>query len=139
MIYSTPLKLHKDVELDLAGIKANDADAYAKILALIRQLRADINLHTKLTDHGFGQNKLEAISVSKWLNVWKQGKDLWRLKFWELEQQQLQYRIIYLYLIAEARFVVMAIVKRDEFDYDDVDDPIRIRIFASLQRTYGIK
>ncbi|WP_198026747.1 hypothetical protein [Polaromonas glacialis] len=138
LIYTSPLSLHNDVKEDLSAIKIADPIAYAKIAALIRQLRADCKLAEKLLDHGFGEKRTEELSVSKWFDVWKQGKDLWRLKSWELEDQGLKYRIIYLYLRNEARFVVMAIVKRENFDYDDHEDNIRRRICASLQRTYDI-
>ena len=78
------------------------------------------------------------MSVSKWLNQWKNGKDLWRLKFWDLENLGVRYRVIYVYLPKQARFVVMAIVARGSFDYDDNNHPIRQRIASSLKNTYGI-
>jgi hypothetical protein len=104
---------------------------------MFQQLRADGALAEKLLDHGYGANGDVAISVSKWLNRWKEGVDLWRLKAWDLEHVGLRYRAIYLYLRTEARFVVLAIVKREDFDYDDPDHPIRKRIDSTIQRTYG--
>ena len=139
MIYTAPLSFHNDVRFDLAGIKTADAAAHAQLVALLRQLKADEKLAEKLLDHGFGAKGAEDFSVSKWLNVWKTGKDLWRLKFWDLEDLGLRYRVIYVYLPKQARFVVMAIVARGDLDYDDENHPIRQRIVASLERTYGIR
>jgi len=139
VIYTSLISLHKDVRDDLAAIRESDPAAHAKIAALIRQLRADSALAEKLLDHGFGDDRREDFSVNKWLGVWKEGKDLWRLKSWDMEYQDMKYRLIYLYLRKEARFVVMAIVDRKSFNYDDDQDPIRKRIYASLRHTYSIE
>jgi hypothetical protein len=139
LIYTAALSFHNDVKADLAAIKAASPDTHAKLLAMLRQLKADARMAEKLLDHGHGAQQSAQFSVSKWLREWKTGKDLWRLKFWDLESLGLRYRVIYLYLPQEARFVVMAIVEREHFDYDDKDHPIRKRITESLQRTYGIE
>lgn len=132
------LALHKDVRLDLDAIKNESKEVFAKIAALVRQLQQDPNLAEKLLDHGYGDDRTEVFSVSKWLDLWKQNKDIWRLKGWDLEDMGLKYRIIYLYLRREARFVIMAIVKREEIDYDDENNSIRQRVLASARNTYGI-
>lgn len=138
MVYTSPLSFHTDVRADLESIKEVDIEVHAKLAALLRQLQADAKLAEKLLDHGFGADGAEDVSVSKWLNEWKTGKNLWRLKFWDLENFGLRYRVIYVYLPKQARFVVMAIVARGSFDYDNENHPIRQRIAASLKRTYGI-
>ncbi len=131
------LSFHQDVSQDLAVIKAEDGvQSYARILALMRQMQADAGLVDRLLEHGFGSDRRHAFSVSKWLAVWRQGKDLWRLKWWDLEAKRLQYRFVYVYLRKEARFVVMAIVNRKNLDYDNPQDPIRQRIFKSLRQSY---
>lgn len=133
------LVLHKDVRLDLDAIKNESQEVFAKIAALVRQLQQDPNLAEKLLDHGYGDDRAEEFSVNKWLNLWRQNKDFWRLKDWDLEDMGLKYRIIYLYLRHEARFVIMAIVKREEIDYDDENNSIRQRVLASARSTYGIQ
>lgn len=130
--------MHGDVRGDLARIRAESPSALARIAALIRQLQADPRMAEKLLDHGFGAKGGEAISASKWITLWKQGLDIWRLKDWSLEHMGLRYRVIYLYLRSEARFVIMAIVKREEWDYDDEQHPIRQRILASARASYGV-
>lgn len=54
-----------------------------------------------------------------------------------MENLGLKYRVIYLYLPKQTRFVVMAVVHRDNFDYDDTEHPIRKRIEASIARIYA--
>jgi hypothetical protein len=133
------LSFHQDIRIDLAAIKANDsAQTYARILALMRQMHSDPSLADRLLEHGFGADKRREFSVSKWLAVWRQGKDLWRLKWWDLEAKGARYRFVYVYLHKEGRFVVMAIVKRMDFDYDNPQDAIRQRIFKSLSQSYGL-
>lgn len=132
------LTFHSDVKGDLQRIREKEPEAFAKLAALFRQLQSDSRLTEKLLDHGFGDDRKAEISVSKWMNQWKEGKNLWRLKSWDMEKHGMKYRVIYLYLPNEARFVVMAVVARGEFNYDDDDHPIRKRITESLRRTYGI-
>lgn len=138
MIYTSVIQFYKDVKLDLKTVELNDPKAYPAILALMRQMMADPKLAEHLLNHGHGDKRTAPENAQKWLSEWKRGKDLWRLKFWDLEDQKFLYRFLYVYLVKEARFVVMAIVKREEFDYDDINHPIRLRVYASLQRTYGI-
>jgi hypothetical protein len=126
------------VHADLAKIKAEDPLAHSKIAALVRQLHQDQQLTEKLLDHGFGDDRKGTFSVNKWLSVWKQGTDLWRLKDWDMEDMGLRYRVIYLYLRTEARFVIMAIVKRGDLNYDDENHSIRQRVLASARKSYGI-
>ena len=139
MVYTAVLSYHSDVRVDLESIQRVDMHAHSKLVALLRQLKADERLAEKLLDHGFGADRTEEFSASKWLKLWNTGKDLWRLKFWNLENLGLRYRVIYVYLPIQARFVVMAITARGDFDYDNDDDPLRRRILASLARTYGIR
>ncbi len=138
MVYTPPLTFHADIKGDLQRIQKEDAVAHARILALLRQLQQDAKLIEKLLDHGFGSDRSETFSVNKWLSVWNQGTDMWRLKDWELEDLGLRYRIIYLYLRRETRFIVMAIVKRGELDYDDKDHPIRKRVLNSAKNSFGV-
>ena len=78
MIYTALLSFHKDVHTDFARIKSANPAAYAGLLALFRQLKADTRLMEKLLDHGFGAGRSADVSVSKWFDQWKDGKNLWR-------------------------------------------------------------
>jgi hypothetical protein len=60
-----------------------------------------------------------------------------RLRAWELEAIGLNYRLLYLYNFRDSTFHLLAVVKRDELDYDDPGNPVRRRIFATLRRDFG--
>lgn len=87
----------------------------------------------KLLENNFGSDRSGPLAVMKWVDAQKAPArlNLWRLKFWDLERDSLKYRVIYLYNWPDKSYNVMAVVQRDEFfDYDDPNDPIRIRVFA---------
>lgn len=86
----------------------------AKMLELARELRANPPLLANLLEHG---RSTQEIDVSKFQMFWRQGKDLWRLKLWDLEDAGLRYRIIYAYEISTHCFHILAVVHRD-FDYE---------------------
>ncbi len=67
----------------------------------------------------------------KWHNAQRvDGVPLWRLKFWDLEKRGLKYRILYLFHYPDGSYNIMAVVHRNGFDYDDPNDPIRVRILS---------
>jgi hypothetical protein len=139
LIYTSAIiKFHGDVRHDFEVIESEAPNDYPHVLAFFEQLKADPHITEKLLDHGYGRGGSAEISAMRWLKQWNQGVDLWRLRSRDLELIGLRYRVIYLYLVREARFVIMAIVARDKFNYDDPNHPITVRIRASLKRSYGI-
>ena len=62
---------------------------------------------------------------------WRKGRDLWRLKMWDLEKKGLRYRIIHAFIPSKQHYHVLAIAPR-EFDYD-ADHPISQRILHAYQ------
>ncbi|MDQ8001698.1 MAG: hypothetical protein REU00_17515 [Pseudomonadota bacterium] len=129
------LEIHDDATADLRQIRSDDPVAFGRLFALLQHLRADETAQTKLLDHGFGSNKDEDFSVSKWLSTFRRVP-AWRLKFWDLEKQGLKYRIIYVWVWRERAFYVMAVVRRDTLDYDDINDPIRQRVARSCRADF---
>ncbi len=111
------LLIHKDAEQDLDELAKSKPKLAMRLVALLAEIGADARLLDLLTVHGFGSNEREPFDVSKWQAHWKDGKDLWRLKFWELEHQGLPYRVIYALKRGTGDHHVLAIVSRD-FDYD---------------------
>lgn len=72
---------------------------------------------------------MEVMSISKWIGVQRvERMPLWRLKFWDLEDQGLKYRLIYIYNWPDRSYHLMAVVARGNLDYDDPNDPIRQRV-----------
>jgi len=123
--------LHQSAADDLRRLSVPEtAVVAARIVSLIQQLNADPTALGKLLDHGFGKFRTEDIDVSKFLKFWNKGKDLWRLKVWELEDQGFAYRVLYAYVPATHRFHILAVVHRD-FNYDS-SHPITQRILKDL-------
>ena len=84
---------------------------------LLQELSADEALIGMLTAHEFGSDRRVPFQVSRWQEYWRRGRDLWRLKFWELEDQGIPYRVIYALKRGTGNHYVLAIVSRD-FNYD---------------------
>lgn len=130
--------IHNDATADLRKIRASDPEAFGRLYALLEQLRSTPSWVDRLLDHNFGSDRLGPLAVMRWIGAHKAPArlNLWRLKFWELERAELKYRVIYLYNWPDKSYNVMAVVQRDEFDYDDPNDPIRIRVFARCKADF---
>ena len=125
------LFLHDDAKADLLALRHNQPKVAGRVLALLEQLEGDPDLLDRLTQHGFGAHETAEIHVSKWQAQWRKGRDLWRLKMWDLEKKGLRYRIIHAFIPSKQHYHVLAIAPR-EFDYD-ADHPISQRILHAYQ------
>lgn len=121
------LAIHADAKHDLAQIRLSSPKAAARIVYVLDEiLRDDQDLLDRLTQHDFGRYESEFLHVSKWLEVWRKGTNLWRFKLWDLEELGLRYRIIYAFYPIKQTILVLGVVPR-AFDYDP-DHPISRRI-----------
>src|ERR1700694_2750791 len=102
------LVIHDDANADLDQLWIDNPLAAALVLATLQECQADQRLLDSLLVHDYGKDRSEEIHVSKWLQLYRQGKDLWRLKVWELEDQGVMYRIIYAYIPGKRVFHVLA-------------------------------
>lgn len=114
MVYS--ITVHEDAETDLDEIWELDEDVAAEIIALLEQAKTDQELLDSLTIKDFGAYGTEKIHVDKWLDQQKKGRNLWRVKLWELEDRGIRYRIIYALDPRCSRYHVLGILPRG-FDY----------------------
>lgn len=124
------LFVHDDAKSDLLAIREENPEVAGKILALLEQLEADADLLDRLTQHDFGAYHSADFHVTKWQNQWRKGRDLWRLKVWDLEDSGVRYRIVYAFKPQEQHYHVLAIVPRSEFDYKE-QEPISQRILRA--------
>lgn len=110
------LAIHQSAAEDIQklALESKTAPVAARVLELAREFRANPAELANLLDHGY---RTEDIDVSKFQEFWRQGKDLWRLKFWDAGGKLMTHRIIYAYDVASHRFHFLAVVHR-EFDYD---------------------
>jgi mRNA-degrading endonuclease RelE of RelBE toxin-antitoxin system len=122
------LALHPDAKADLDSMIPSDASLIAVIL---QELESDPGLAANLTDDGFDENAQGAYGVKKWTRLWNAGLDIWRLRLWKAEWLGLNYRIFYAYLRTQQRFYILAIVPRDQVDYDDPNHHLALRIRAA--------
>jgi hypothetical protein len=114
-----------------------DPVGFGRLLAFIEQLRTDPKLVSKLLDHGFGNDRGDAISVMKWIGVQKVEKlPVWRVKSWDLEKQGLRYRLIYCFNWPDQSYNIMAVVPRSELNYDDPQHPIRRRVSSRVRAEF---
>lgn len=130
-----PLSLHPDAANDLRALMVSDQAQAGKIAAFLQQAKNDPKIIATLLDHDFGETRREPYHVSKWLEFWKTGFNLWRLKLWAFPRGSLSYRIVYAYQPSTQHYHVLAIVHRD-FDYQ-TDHAITQRILLAY-RSLGI-
>ncbi len=131
----SPLSLHPDAADDLRGLMVIDQAQAGKIAAFLQQAKNDPKIVATLLDHDFGETGREPYHVSKWLEFWNTGFNLWRVKLWSFPKGSLSYRIVYAYQPSTQHYHVLAIVHRD-FDYQP-DHAITQRILIAY-RSLGI-
>ena len=128
------LVVDKDVVSDLAEIRKESQAVVERLVALIDELRGDPGLLDRMTEHGFSGDEDADFDVSKWHDQQKHGRELWRLKFWELEDKGMRYRLIYLIEEQIQRIAVLAVVPRKLLNYDDNQNELNTRIANACDR-----
>ncbi len=110
------LLIHPDAAQDLRALMVSDREAAGMVLALLEQAKHDSTVLDSLLDHDFGVGRTEDYHVSKWLELWNSGYNIWRLKIWTVPKGSLKQRIVYAYDPTQLQYHVLAVVHRD-FDY----------------------
>ncbi|MCP5427457.1 MAG: hypothetical protein H6964_12025 [Chromatiaceae bacterium] len=126
------LFVHDNAKADLLALRDSEPQAAGRILALLEQLEGDPDLLDRLTQHDYGAYSSAEFHVSKWQKQWRKGRDLWRLKVWDLDKKGLRYRIIYAFIPSKQHYYILAITPRRDFDYEE-RDPISQRILRDYQ------
>ena len=109
---------------DLAAIAETDPETGAEILALLHELKGSQQLLDALTIKDFGLARDVAFHVDRWSAQQRKGRNLWRLKIWNLEDLGIRYRILYALDPRISRYFVLAILHRD-FNYDEKHPRVR--------------
>jgi hypothetical protein len=125
------LYIHNDAEDDLERLWESEPTAAAKIGVLLEELEGNPDLLDRLTQQDFGAYELEDFHVSKWQEQQRQGRNLWRLKIWDLEEIGTRYRVVYAFMPRQQDYSVLGIVPR-KFDYDASHELTR-RIIAAYE------
>lgn len=125
------LLVHPDAQRDLEKLWDEAPVAAARITVLLEELEGNPDLLDRLTQHDFGAYGSDRFHVSKWFAQWNTGKNLWRLKVWDLEDQGLRYRVVYAFMPRPQDYSVLGIVPR-EFNYEPSHELTR-RILAAYE------
>jgi mRNA-degrading endonuclease RelE of RelBE toxin-antitoxin system len=123
------LKVHKDATADIEKLWESAPQAAAAIVALLEQAESDQRLLESLTIKDFGVDRTEPIHVDWWWTQYKEGRNLWRVKIWNLESRRLNYRIVYALDPRSTRYYVLGVLPRD-FNYDQ-SNPRARRLLAA--------
>jgi len=105
-----------------------------RILAMLEEISEDQEMLERLSWDGYGGKPHDpedeaTLSVAKWLGPYRKGKNIWRLRDFELSRLGHEYRIIYAFIPAKDLYYVLAVVER-AFNYDS-SHPITQRVFAT--------
>lgn len=131
--YMPVFVLHDDVKDDFKRISVNSPAAVGRIAAALEAAEEDETLLQHLHSKHYRTYGDHDIDVKKWALANRLGYALSRFRFFYLEENGFLYRIIYALDDEYDECHVLAILRRDEIDYDDPDHPINQRIFCAYQ------
>lgn len=121
------IDIHDNAEDDLDKLWLSEAGAAAVIAVTLETLEADPKAIEKLTTYG-DINIGELRGNAKPWGSATRSRNLWRLRV--LDTPATNYRIVYGYHYQTRQLCALAIVHKDNFDYDDHNSEIVQRIFA---------
>jgi hypothetical protein len=114
---------------DISEIRKSDPDTADTIWALLQEAKHSQTVLDSLSVKNFGSHGNEPYNVDQWVAQQRQGRNLWRLKIWELEHLGIRYRIVYALDPRVSRYFVLGVFDRD-FNYDE-SDPRTKRVIVS--------
>lgn len=122
------LDIHNHAKQDILRLRQKDVKAAAAILVALEQVRADPIAIDKLTTRGNNVLGVSRLGIKRWESAQKSGSNLWRFRV--LDTPATVYRVVYGYHYQTRQLCVLAVVHKEEFDYDDLDSDIARRILA---------
>lgn len=127
------LSFHSDVKKDLEQIGWSDSLAAARFHAFFTEVKDNpyLLLTSSLQNKDSETNFNDLINIKRWVSMGNSGKDLRRLRFSDFAYRNPDYRIIFFVSEALKRIIILAILKREEVNYDDLNDPICRRISSA--------
>jgi hypothetical protein len=125
------LLIARDARRDLDRFWESDPDCAFVLENMLEQIAADQRLLDALTIRDFGAHRTAAFHVNQWVEQQRVGRNLWRLKHWDLEGQGKRHRVVYALDSRVSRYYVLGIFPR-EFNYESKDDRTR-RVIAAYE------
>lgn len=122
---------------DLEDILEENAPAAYRLGVFLQELGCDQDLLEKLSWDQYGgkphlPEQGATFSVSKVYSLYRTGKNIWRLRDFELAREGFEYRIIYAFIPAQDLYFVLAVVER-AFNYDP-SHPVTQRVLDAYQK-----
>jgi mRNA-degrading endonuclease RelE of RelBE toxin-antitoxin system len=121
--------IHSHADEDLEKLWQTNAEAAAEVHAWLEVMEDDPQAIDKLTTHG-NSGGSPNINIKSWKSAGTQ-LNLWRARI--LDTPATSYRVVYGYHWRTRQLCILAIVKKDEFDYDDHSSAIVQRVFNDWQ------
>lgn len=119
------INVHENAVKDILALRSADKHAAAIVLSTLEQLKADPDVIDKLTT--FGSNNIGSVrlGVKRWESM-RHRANLWRFRVFDTPATN--YRVIYGYHWQTRQLCILAVVHKEDFDYDDLNSDIARRI-----------
>src|SRR5690625_3634773 len=132
------LSFHADVDKDIEEIALLDSVAVARFYAFFAEVKNDPSLlqSNSVAIEESDSYISEKIDIGPWSSMRKSGRNLWRLRFSDFAYREPDYRIIYFTHETLKQIVIIAILKREDIDYDNPNDPIFRRIASAYDQYF---
>lgn len=111
-------------QVDLDELWEVDEDSAALVFAIVEEFQDDPELGSTLVQHGYRDITDPAYDVSRFVELWHEGLNLYRLKFWDEEGGSVPYRIIYAHHPQNDTIHILGIIPRN-INYDTNHPKIR--------------
>jgi mRNA-degrading endonuclease RelE of RelBE toxin-antitoxin system len=115
---------------DLRALRQSDPDALAAVVAFIQEAEVDDELIEKCTTTGNVQIGANRINVKPWAAA-RRTDNLFRFRI--LDSPATGYRVVYGYDWHTRRIGILAIVSKDNFDYE-ISGALADRIYEDWRR-----
>jgi mRNA-degrading endonuclease RelE of RelBE toxin-antitoxin system len=116
---------------DLAKLRRSNPEALAVIAVFLQEADADNELIEKCTTHGDNSIGSNRVNVKAWVAARRRSDNLFRFRI--LDTPATAYRIVYGYDWHTRRIGILAVVHKDDFDYE-ISGELADRIQADWHR-----
>jgi hypothetical protein len=129
------LIIHPDAEADMVALRVSDLGSWAVLTVYLEELQGDPDELDRLSQHGYnfeGGHWTQNVDVKLFVEQQREGRNLWRLKLWELEREGYRYRLLYAFLPRRQEYVLLAVVDRNTFNYES-SHPVTQRVVEAYR------
>lgn len=105
--------MHDDAENDIRELASVAPGAARYIAVVLEQVAADSDLADRLTQEGYGNQGVDPFNVDAVDSHQIAGRNIWRLKTWTDDGQEVFYRVIYAFNAQTRDYTVLGVLRRD--------------------------